>query len=56
MNNDKISRLSNHQIFLYFPLFQSNPLEWKDSKSTNEKVSGPDLLNHDYIRYSDIQI
>lgn len=23
---------------------------------TKEKVSGPDPLNHDYIRYSDIQI
>jgi len=31
-------------------------LKWKDSKSTNEKVSGPNLLNHDYTRYSDIQI
>ena len=28
----------------------------QQKKKTKEKVSGPDPLNHDYIRYSDIQI
>ena len=41
----------------HIPIFHSsNQIHWKDSKSTKEKVSGPDPLNHDYIRYSDIQI
>jgi len=52
MNNHK-SPLESPKI----PIFHyTNPIHWKDSKSTKEKVSGPDPFNYDYIRYSDIQI
>lgn len=50
-----ISRLWNHQTFLFFFRF-ANQMHCKDYKSTKEKISGPDPLNHDYIRYSDIKI
>ena len=52
MNNDK-PPLESPKI----PIFHyTNQIHWKDSKSTKEKVSGLDLLNYDYIRYSDIKI
>lgn len=60
MNNDKSSPLIAR--YSYFLLFQSkeigNPIKrnWKDSKSTKEKVSRPNPLNQNYINYSDIQI
>lgn len=40
----------------FLPFHDSNQIYRKGSKSTKEKVSGPDSLNHDSIRYSDIQI
>ena len=39
------------------PIFDyTKQIHWKDSKSTKEKVSGPDPFNYNYIRYSDIKI
>lgn len=52
MNHHK-STLESPKI----PIFHyTNQIHSEDSKSTKEKVSGPDPFNYDHIRYSDIQI
>lgn len=52
MNMDK-SSLESPKI----PIFHyANKIHCKDLKSAKEKISGPDPLNQDYIRYSDIKI
>ena len=52
--------MNNHKPLLEstkIPIFHyTKQIHWKDSKSTKEKVSGPDPFNYNYIRYSDIKI
>lgn len=53
MNNDKSSlELPNIPTFHY----ANKSIIKIRNQQTKEKVSGPDPLNHDYIRYSDIKI
>lgn len=52
MNNEKLPLESLNIPILYSP----NQSFVKIRNQPKEKVSGPDPLNHHYIRYSDIQI
>lgn len=54
MNNNSNPPLELPEILIFPYRSQSNSLE--RFEINKEKVSGPDPLNYDYIRYSDIQI
>lgn len=54
MNNERIMK-SRLLESLNIPFHYSNQIHSKDQKTT-KKVSGPNLLNNDYIHYSDIKI
>jgi len=44
--------------YLYLKLFYLNQILWniKIRNQQMQKISGPDVLNQDYIRYSDIKM